>query len=65
MRYGAALLILLALGGCKPAAPAPPAPTTPRPVAEVTILFTNDEHGWLLAHDEKHSTLGGAAEVLG
>jgi len=65
VRYGAALLILLALGGCKPAAPAPPAPTTPRPVAEVTILFTNDEHGWLLAHDEKHSTLGGAAEVLG
>ncbi len=32
---------------------------------EVTVLFTSDEHGWLVAHEEKGRTLGGAAEVLG
>jgi 5'-nucleotidase / UDP-sugar diphosphatase len=54
---------LLAASGC--AQKAAPSPPTPSARVEVTILFTSDEHGWLLAHDEKGSTLGGAAELLG
>lgn len=37
-----------------------------RPKVSVTLLYTSDEHGWLLAHPDKDGTLrGGAAEVLG
>jgi 2',3'-cyclic-nucleotide 2'-phosphodiesterase (5'-nucleotidase family) len=44
---------------------APSAPVTPaQPTAEVVVLFTSDEHGWLLAHTEKGRSLGGAAETL-
>ncbi|MFT3773742.1 MAG: bifunctional UDP-sugar hydrolase/5'-nucleotidase [Minicystis sp.] len=32
---------------------------------EITILFTSDEHGWLLAHADKGRVRGGAADVLG
>ncbi len=68
-----ALLALLAAAGCNRDAAverrsvvesSSAAPRT-RPRVEVTILFTSDEHGWLLAHDEKGRTLGGAAELLG
>lgn len=61
-------LALLALSGCerRPAGqPGDSAQERPHARVEVTVLFANDEHGWLLAHDEKGRTLGGAAEVLG
>jgi 5'-nucleotidase/UDP-sugar diphosphatase len=53
----------IAFAACTTAPPPPPHVAPAR--AEVTILFTSDEHGWLLAHDEKGTTLGGAAELLG
>lgn len=47
--------------------PMPPPPATPQPaVKRLTILYTNDEHGWLVAEENKdRSTTGGAAEMLG
>lgn len=67
LRILLSLLFALALGGaCLPtpptALPASPAPT----VKHLTILYTNDEHGWLVAQVNKDkSTTGGAAEMLG
>jgi 2',3'-cyclic-nucleotide 2'-phosphodiesterase (5'-nucleotidase family) len=64
-----ALLFLAACSTAPP--PAPPAgagPTAPPPArqeVQITILYTADEHGWLLAHDEKGRVQGGAAETLG
>lgn len=33
--------------------------------AEITILFTSDEHGWILPNVDKGKIRGGAAEMLG
>ena len=41
---------------------APPAPSR---TAEITLLYTSDEHGWLLPVVEKGVVTGGAAEALG
>jgi 5'-nucleotidase / UDP-sugar diphosphatase len=50
-------------------APAPAAATSAAAAqakVAVTLLYTSDEHGWLLAHADKDGTLrGGAAEILG
>jgi 5'-nucleotidase/UDP-sugar diphosphatase len=74
----APLLALAALLSCSPApelsvpgpgavphttstlhATVPPAPTV------ITLLYTADEHGWLLSTTDKGQVLGGAAEMLG
>lgn len=48
------------------AAPAAPSAAPERPKVSVSLLYTSDEHGWLLAHPDKDGTLrGGAAELLG
>ncbi|WP_437306631.1 bifunctional metallophosphatase/5'-nucleotidase [Sorangium sp. So ce388] len=41
-----------------------PAPAERAPAA-ITLLYTTDEHGWLLPTVEQGRVLGGAAEVLG
>ena len=46
-------------------AAAPAAPATGRGVAEITLLYTSDEHGWLLPSVEYGTVVGGAAEALG
>ena len=70
---------LLSLSGCdRPPASAPPPPASaasaPASVAAppparspetVTVLFTTDEHGWLLPLVDKGKIRGGAAEILG
>ena len=54
-----------------PPAPRPPsaaahAPAPPRkPPTTITILYTADEHGWLVPTVEKGEVKGGAAEMLG
>lgn len=62
----ALFLVLAFAAGCLPMAAMPPA-DTPQPVARrLTILYTNDEHGWLVAQTDKDKgTSGGAAEMLG
>ncbi len=72
-----AFLILLAsimlLVACRPVPTPVPAPTlTPTPASQpadirrLTILYTNDEHGWIASLPQKDgSKLGGAAELLG
>jgi 5'-nucleotidase / UDP-sugar diphosphatase len=60
-----ALVALVACGRKPSGEPAEKPIEVPHARAEVTVLFTSDEHGWLLAHDEKGQTLGGAAELLG
>ena len=63
------LLALAATGlfalSCTEAAPPPAAPPTARAPAEITLLYTSDEHGWLLPTKEASLVRGGAAEVLG
>ena len=59
-----AAVALLACAGCRATSQAAPAPTPP-PRAEVTILFTSDEHGWLLSRTENGRVRGGAASMLG
>jgi len=74
----AALLAALALfgGACGEATPSPSRPTSapvattsaqpaPRPRAEVTLLYTSDEHGWIAPATAQGKTRGGAAQVLG
>ena len=41
---------------------APPAKSR---IAEITLLYTSDEHGWLLPVVENGTVIGGAAEALG
>lgn len=63
----AALVFAVALSGCSeppPAALPPPPAAQPPPAVEVTILFTSDEHGWVLPFVEKGKLRGGAAEML-
>ncbi|MGQ0508916.1 MAG: bifunctional metallophosphatase/5'-nucleotidase [Myxococcaceae bacterium] len=69
-----ALLLPLAVSlsfGCKkeqpPPAPAPVHAATPAedPKAEVRLLITGDEYGWLLRSPDGDKPSGGAAEVLG
>ena len=68
---------LLALG-CGEAGPPPaltPAPLAAAPASasaaaarapvEITLLYTSDEHGWLLPSVENGAVRGGAAETLG
>ncbi|WP_437484607.1 bifunctional UDP-sugar hydrolase/5'-nucleotidase [Sorangium sp. So ce1014] len=59
---------LLSLAACDPreattAAARAPAPAERAPAA-ITLLYTTDEHGWLLPTTEKNTVLGGAAEML-
>ena len=51
--------------GCTEAGPPPAAPRPARAPAEVTLLYTSDEHGWLLPVKEGGMVRGGAAEALG
>lgn len=61
----ACVLPLLALCACGGAPEPKRAPQPLRGPAEITILYTTDEHGWLLPHTERGRTRGGAADVLG
>jgi 2',3'-cyclic-nucleotide 2'-phosphodiesterase (5'-nucleotidase family) len=64
-----------ALAACEPSGPAaggapsahPSASAAPAAAApvSVTVLYTADEHGWLLPGPEEGKTIGGAAELLG
>ena len=47
------------------AIPPPPAIAAGRGTAEVTLLYTSDEHGWLLPSVENGTVTGGVAEALG
>jgi 2',3'-cyclic-nucleotide 2'-phosphodiesterase (5'-nucleotidase family) len=51
--------------GCTEAGPPPAAPKAARAPAEITLLYTSDEHGWLLPVNEGGVVRGGAAEALG
>ena len=56
--------------GARAVWPPSPAPTAAPPglaqPKRLTILYTNDEHGWLVAQQNKDgSSVGGAAEMLG
>ncbi len=78
---GLAATSLLFLACGEAAAPAPSVPVAPavpsaaiaaaapraagRGLAEVTLLYTSDEHGWLLPVIENGTVTGGAAETLG
>jgi 2',3'-cyclic-nucleotide 2'-phosphodiesterase (5'-nucleotidase family) len=75
----ASLLIHLAIAGATAAcagsadapatggptvAPPPKAPAAAPPPTRITILYTTDEHGWLLPVTENGETKGGAANML-
>lgn len=60
----AVLLLATALLGCD-APPASVAQAVTRGPEDITILFTSDEHGWLLSSTDKGQIRGGAAEMLG
>jgi 2',3'-cyclic-nucleotide 2'-phosphodiesterase (5'-nucleotidase family) len=65
----AALAPLLLLAACErapspPASAPPPAQEKPREPAAITLLYTTDEHGWVLSSAEKGEVRGGAAELL-
>lgn len=74
---GAALFAACAgsLLACDPAAPVPAggassakpsaAPAQAAQPVSVTVLYTADEHGWLLRGDDGGKPAGGAAELLG
>jgi 5'-nucleotidase / UDP-sugar diphosphatase len=64
------IAVCLSLAACTVVPSPNPAPTTaPQGLAQpkrLTILYTNDEHGWLAAQQNKDgSSVGGAAEMLG
>lgn len=64
------LLVLALVAACVPMPATPPPDGLSRPpqsaVKRLTILYTNDEHGWLAAEVNKDKrTTGGAAEMLG
>lgn len=62
-----ALTVAVALAGCTSNG----AGSTSAPIErargpdQITILFTTDEHGWLLRRSDEGKTRGGAADVLG
>jgi 2',3'-cyclic-nucleotide 2'-phosphodiesterase (5'-nucleotidase family) len=61
-------LTAVALAGCQPAPAAAPALSTSAPAPDIrplTILYTNDEHGWIAAAPQDGRVVGGAAELLG
>jgi 2',3'-cyclic-nucleotide 2'-phosphodiesterase (5'-nucleotidase family) len=47
------------------APPSSAAASSASSVKRLTILYTNDEHGWLVAQKNKDGQVGGAAEMLG
>jgi 5'-nucleotidase / UDP-sugar diphosphatase len=55
---------LAAVPDARPVAAAAAAPVG-RGTAEITLLYTSDEHGWLLPVVENGKVTGGAAEALG
>jgi 2',3'-cyclic-nucleotide 2'-phosphodiesterase (5'-nucleotidase family) len=58
-------VVLALLAACLPAPDGLSRPPQPA-VKRLTILYTNDEHGWLAAEvDKDKRTTGGAAEMLG
>src|SRR5438552_16739876 len=57
------VLLALACDRAPTRADAPDA-AAPGPV-DVTILYTSDEHGWLLPFEDGGKVWGGAAELLG
>ncbi len=66
------VVALLTLTACAPlpnrtgAAPTPTAAARLAAPKRLTILYTNDEHGWLVAQKQRDGgTIGGAAEMLG
>ncbi len=61
------LLFAALLAACVPAHPSPTVPATASsPIRRLTILYTNDEHGWLVAQRGRdNSSVGGVAELLG
>jgi 5'-nucleotidase/UDP-sugar diphosphatase len=63
----ASLALVAAVTGCRTSGPPAPDPAAPAAPArgEVTLLFTSDEHGWLLPRTENGHVRGGAAEMLG
>ena len=68
--FAACALLAACVSVPAPGATPSPAPTaTPQGAAQpkrLTILYTNDEHGWLAAQKNKDgSSTGGAAEMLG
>ncbi|APR83821.1 5'-nucleotidase [Minicystis rosea] len=60
-----AFLGAAALSSCSAGGSPPEAAQALRGPSEITILFTTDEHGWLLPHTDRGRVSGGAAEVLG
>ena len=67
-----ALVVFASCSAPEPHPPTPPQssrtalPAPPRLApATITILYTADEHGWLLPTTEKGEVKGGAAEMLG
>jgi len=68
--FAACALLAACVSVPAPGATPTPAPTAPPQGAaqpkRLTILYTNDEHGWLVAQQNKDgSSVGGAAEMLG
>ena len=62
----ATLVLLSTSTSCRTTTQTAPAPApAARAGAEVTLLFTSDEHGWLLSRTENGHVIGGAAETLG
>lgn len=63
----ASLFALAFVAACLPAPAIPPPDGANHPaVKRLTILYTNDEHGWLEAQENRDKgTTGGAAEMLG
>ncbi|MBW2537452.1 MAG: bifunctional metallophosphatase/5'-nucleotidase [Deltaproteobacteria bacterium] len=66
------VVALVATVGCAPAAPAPDLPTA-EPTApasdgtgpvDISVLYTSDEHGWVLPFEHEGRQRGGAAQLL-
>jgi len=66
---GVVLAAACGIAGCSatPSAVSAPRSRAAEGAVEITILFTSDEHGWLLSHADREpdQRRGGAAEMLG